>query len=177
LNLNQGCFRANFAIDNQTTFENIISAVEHFARDPTDLLTARSAFGIINRMVTVWGGPDVMPVAVSHPPLNSPTDVAGSPMIPGFDTFIISRFSPLSWAIPSTPGFKAKDPNARQLIYEIAGMQQEILKKTGQAYLAALSLELQSMGAGEQDIEGYMLKLRGENKGFRDFLSTFLGRG
>jgi exportin-T len=151
--------------------------VEHFARDPNDLATARSAFGVIIRMIATWGGPDVMPVPIPNPPPNSPTDLPASPSIPGFDTFIISRFSPLSWAIPSSPGFKAKDPNARQLIYEIASMQQEILKKTGQTYLLALSQELQSMGVGELDVAAYVTKLRGDTKGFREFLSTFLTRG
>jgi exportin-T len=127
-------------------------------------------------MIATWGGPDVVPVPIPNPPPNSPTDLPASPSIPGFDTFIISRFSPLSWAIPSSPGFKAKDPNARQLIYEIASMQQEILKKTGQTYVLALSQELQSMGVGELDVAAYATKLRGDTKGFREFLTTFLTR-
>lgn len=56
-------------------------------------------------------------------------------------------------------------------------MQQEVLKKTGQAYIVALSQELQSMGVGEQDVENYITQLRGETKPFRDFLAAFLGRG
>ena len=128
-------------------------------------------------MTATWGGPDIMPVPVSDPPPNSPTELGPSPVIPGFDSFIVNRFSPLSWAIPSAPGFKVKHPNGRQVVHEIATLQQEILKKTGRAYLIALRYELQSMGMGDQDIDIYMTKLRGEPKAFKEFLTSFLGRG
>jgi exportin-T len=108
---------------------------------------------------------------------NSPTNLSPVPVIPGFDAFIISRFSPLSWVIPSSQTFKARDPSGRTLLAEIALMQQEILRKTGQSYVDALNYELQNMGVSDEDRQMYSMKLRGDAKGFKDFLIAFLGRG
>jgi len=40
-----------------------------------------------------------------------------------------------------------------------------------------LESELRGMGAAEQDVVLYLEKLRGDPKGFKDFLVGFLGRG
>jgi exportin-T len=166
-------------IANQPIFETIISAIEHFARDPNDVTTARTAIALLTKMVTVWGGPDI-PLPPSTNGVQAPTSttlIPAQPALPGFDTFAISRFSPLSWTIPMTPGFRITDPTSRNLVQDIAGLQQEILKKTGAAYLAALEQELRTMGAGDQDAGLYLEKLRGDAKSFKDFLVGFLGRG
>jgi exportin-T len=130
-------------------------------------------------MTSTWGGPDVpLPQTTdTNSPPPSPTTIAPAPVFPGFDTFAITRFSPLSWAIPSSPEFRIVDPGSRALVYDIAAFQQEILKKTGIAYLDALARELGGMGLGEADTQVYMQKLRGNAKEFREFLVAFLGRG
>jgi exportin-T len=56
-------------------------------------------------------------------------------------------------------------------------LQQEILRKTGSMYLEALRQELGNMGMLEQDVAVYLEKLRGDTRGFREFLVGFLGRG
>ena len=167
----------SFAADNQTVFDNIIAAIEHFARDPGDIDTARVAFSVLTRIMSAWGGPDVAPLTGTNPPPNSPTaQLAPAPAIPGFDGFAITRLSPLSWAIPSSLGFKATEPGSRLLVYEIANLQQEIYKKTGVVYVEALRRELSAMGLGPVDVEVYVQKLRGDSKGFKEFLTKFLGR-
>lgn len=118
-------------------------------------------------MVSTWGGPDLPPNSSSPP----------QPVLPGFDQFAITRFAPLAWAIPSSPGFRVRDPNSRKVVNEIAGLQQEILKKTGQLYEESLRNELRGMGAGEGDVTTYVEKLRGDGKAFKEFLVAFLGRG
>jgi exportin-T len=160
-------------------FDPVIATIEHFASDPSDISTARTAYGLLTKMVSVWGGPDIPspPTSNGIEPPSSPTNEPPQPILPGFDRFVISRFSPLSWAIPATPGFKVQDPVSRQLVTDIAGLQQEIFKKTGPLYLPALEQELLSMGAGDQDVALYVEKLRGDAKGFKDFLAGFLGRG
>lgn len=130
-------------------------------------------------MVSVWGGPDIpLPLIVNGAEApSSPANIPAQPVLPRFDQFVINRFSPLSWAIPATPGFKVQDPISRQLVTDIAQLQQEILKKTGSQYLVALEQELRTMGAGDQDAALYLEELRGDAKGFKDFLVSFLGRG
>jgi exportin-T len=166
--------------DNQGVFDNIIAAMEHFARDASDIDTARLTFQTLTRIMVAWGGPDVAPLtAANGPPPNSPTGARGpasAPAIPGFDAFAISRLSPLSWAIPAADSFRAGDPGGRQLVHEIAGLQQEIYRKTGEVYVEALRRELGGMGLGLADVEVYVQKLRGDPKGFREFLAKFLGR-
>ena len=153
---------------NQAGFESLIECITVFARQAADLPTARFAFAVLVKMTSVWGGPDVSPNDASARP---------QPALPGFDSFAISRFSPLSWAIPASPGFRVRDPSARNVIYEIAALQQEILKKTGNMYVEALRMELRGMGAAEGNIATYVSKLKGDSKQFREFLVTFLGRG
>lgn len=142
-------------------------------------MTSRLAFSVLAKMTSVWGGPDV-PLsggANTNSPSTSPTTLPPSPLLPGFDQFAITKFSPLSWAIPSTPGFRVHDPSSRALVHDIAALQQEILKKTGSMYIQALGQELRGMGMGEADVELYLTKLGGDSKVFKDFLVSFLGRG
>jgi exportin-T len=98
-------------------------------------------------------------------------------VIPGFDNFAITHFSPLSWAIPSGDGFKVRDPTSRLFVQEIAVLQQELLKKTGEVYINALRSELGGMGVAGSEVEIYLQRLRGDTKGFKEFLVGFLGRG
>ncbi|KAF2086209.1 Exportin-T [Saccharata proteae CBS 121410] len=152
---------------NQTTFDTIITTIEHFARDPTDYPTARLSISVLIRMTSIWGGPDVIPAG--GPP---------APTLPGFDTFAMTRFSPLSWSVPASQGFNAKDPQARQVLSELAGLQLEIYKKTGVIYLERLREELRSMGAGDQGAEEYVASLVGKGeKGFKQFFQQFVAAG
>jgi exportin-T len=163
---------------NQPIFETIISTIEHFARDNADYSTARLALSVADRMVLTWGGPDISN-SLSSNTSTPPKPTAASPTLPGFDDFMRSRFSPLSWALPSSGSFNAKDPQARQVLGEIAQLQQNILAKTGDAYLAWLrEVELKNMGADPEVIEAYLGALVGMDvKGFRGFLGGFVGRG
>ncbi len=107
-------------------FEPIISSIETFARDTTDYPTARLAISVIIRMISVWSGPDkVGPKANATP--TSP--IATQSPLPGFDSYVLERFSPLAWSIPASPGFNAKDAQAKQVLHEAANLQVEIIKK------------------------------------------------
>lgn len=152
---------------NQSTFDTIITTIEHFARDPSDYPTARLAVSVLTRMTAVWGGPDI--------PLNSGN--ASVPTLPGFDHFAMTRFSPLSWSVPATQGFNTKDPQARQVLGELGGLQIEILKKTGDVYLQNLRQELSNMGIDQQGLDEYLgaLTTKGE-KGFKQFFQQFVAR-
>jgi exportin-T len=128
-------------------------------------------------MVAVWGGPNVqywIEGVLQQPVAGVPS---AQPTLPGFDNFAISRFSPLTWAVPAAQGFNAKDPQARQVLAEAASLQMEILRKTGNAYVDALRTELGAMGVGNGDVEGYVATLvRGGEKEFKSFFMTFVGR-
>lgn len=198
--LKEGLAQILVSATNQPTFETIINVVSHYASDGSDLATARLALSVCTRMTAVWGGPDVAipDVPGSTVPAKQEDNIvaAPQPVFGGFDTFAVTRFSPLCWVVPSSAGFKPKDPQSRSFITEVATLQETIVRKTGSVYLEELRRQLQGMGAGEPDIERYLAALvdgarrtlsgpskedgkqgKGAMMGFKGFLVTFLDRG
>jgi exportin-T len=150
---------------NQSIFETVISTIEHFAKDIDDFTTAKMAFLVLSRMASSWGGPDVANGV-------STTQAA----LPGFNQFMFTRFSPLCWALPSTPAFNPKDAQARQVLAEAGGLQQTIYSKTGAEYTEYLrTRELPGMGMGTDLVEEYLNALiQLDMKGFRAFFQVCL---
>lgn len=122
------------------------------------------AFSVLGRMVISWGGPDIAPESTNgaHPV---------QPALPGFTQFMITRFSPLCWALPTTPSFNPKDAHAKQVLAEAGGLQRTIYAKTGPEYAEYLrSQELPGMGMGAELIEEFVGTLgRLDLRGFRQF--------
>ncbi|KAF1991941.1 Xpo1-domain-containing protein [Aulographum hederae CBS 113979] len=178
---------------NQSIFDTLITALAQYARDPSDISIARLAISVLTRMTVTWGGP-----TVALPPIDQSTDkpTAPSPSIPGFDAFVLSRFSPLAWGIPTSANFRPRDPQSKAFVIEVAGLQLEILRKTGGAYVEVLRAQLKEMGVGEEGVNEYVENLmrgavggeatgtadgqgrKGEakEKGFRGFLVRFVER-
>lgn len=136
---------------NQPVFGTVISTIEHLAKDVTDLPTAKLSFSVLIRMVLTWGGPDFV-----YENGNTPNGL-GSSRLEGFDQFMMTRFSPLCWALPSNPTFDTKDAQGKQALNEAAALQKAIYAKTGQDYLTYLrDMELRGMGMDEQTIGEYL---------------------
>lgn len=154
---------------NQAVFATVISTIEHLAKDISDYPTAKLAFSVLTRMVVTWGGPDLAPPQDGI----SPT-LSSQPTLPGFDGFMMERFTPLCWAMPSNPNFNFKDAQAKQALGEAAGLQKTIYTKTGQQYLRWLrDVELRNMGMGDGDIQNYLNALGNmDGKGFRQFFQV-----
>ncbi|KAF7712355.1 Exportin [Penicillium ucsense] len=156
---------------NQPLFDTVITTIEHFSKDIEDFTTAKMAFSVLSRMGSAWGGPDVAPGATKGA---APTQAA----IPGFGGFMISRFSPLCWALPTTPNFNSKDALAKQVLAEAGGLQRTIYLKTGMEYVEYLrTRELPGMGMGGDLIEEFLTALSQlDTKGFRQFFPSFIQR-
>lgn len=156
---------------NQPAFQTVISTMEHFTKNITDFPTAKLAFAVLTRMVTAWGGPDVPTPKYAVPSSDPP---AAQPTLPGFDRFMMERFSPLCWALPSNASFNPKDAQGRQVLGEAAGLQKAILAKTGQEYLTWLTdIELRGMGMDEGTINEYVAALCVlDHKKFRKFFQV-----
>ncbi|MCJ1382803.1 pre-tRNA nuclear export protein [Xylographa soralifera] len=154
---------------NQPAFETVISTIEHFAKDVTDFPTAKLAFSVLTRMVNSWGGPDLQNTGIAQ---------TAQPSLPGFDRFMMERFSPLCWALPSIPAFDPKDAQGRQVLGEAAGLQRAIYAKTGQEYLTWLrDMELRGMGMNDATIDEYLNALcTFDAKGFRQFFQALVQR-
>lgn len=152
-------------------FNTVISTIEHFAKDVTDFQTAKLAFGVLTRMVSTWGGPDL----ASQPQLGgNALNSSAQPSLPGFDRFMMERFSPLCWAMPTNPNFDCKDAQGQQVLGEAASLQKAIYTKTGQEYLTWLrDVELSGMGMEIGAKEQYLNALSNSHlKAFQQYFKV-----
>ncbi len=143
-----------------------------FVKDISDFPTAKLAFSVLTRMSVVWGGPDVVP---QNPTTSSPASTASpQPALPGFDRFMLTRFSPLCWVLPTTPAFNPKDAQAKQVLAEAASLQKTIYAKQGQEYITWLrDVELPGMGMGADTVQEYLRALASlDLKAFRQFFQV-----
>ncbi|KAF2205915.1 Exportin-T [Delitschia confertaspora ATCC 74209] len=165
---------------NQPTLDTVITSLETFARDAGDYSNARLAISVLIKMTSVWGGPDKIASNNNAVP-TSPVTAQAS--LPGFENFAVTRFSPLSWSIPATPGFSAKDAQGRQVLQEVAGLQSEILKKVGTPYGDTLREQLTGMGVRDQMIDEYLrvllasLENQKKEKEWKNFFVRFIESG
>jgi exportin-T len=155
-------------------FETVITTIEHFSKDVEDFTTAKMALSVLAKMASSWGGPDIAPAA-------SNGAAAGQVALPGFGRFMITRLSPLCWALPATPSFNSKDALAKQVLAEAGGLQKIIYGKMGMEYIEYLrDRELPGMGMGADLVDEYVRTLSQlDLKGFRQFFpvcSTISGR-
>ncbi len=119
---------------NQATFESLVSSIINIAKTLThgNLVPSRIAFNCLFRMAAQWGGPDVATIGD-----NPVTTGAPAPAIPGFDRFMIDHFHGLCWTVLQDAGFRPNtDAQSRQILNEIAAIQQVIYAKTGEAFVA-----------------------------------------
>jgi exportin-T len=159
---------------NQPMFDSIIGTIDHFAKDVEDYPTAKMSFQVMSKMCGVWGGPDI----AAEPQANGPT-TSPQPAMAGFDQFMMSRFSPLCWAMPSNPNFNSKDGQARLVLSEVGALQKTIYLKLGEQYLTWLrDNELRGMGMTDTMISEYLQKLSlCDMKTFRGFFAKFIAQG
>lgn len=91
---------------------------------------------------------------------------------------MISRFSPLCWALPANPSFNSKDAQAKQVLAEAGGLQRTIYAKTGVEYAEYLrNNELPGMGMGGDLIEEFLTALSQlDVRGFRQFFPVWISQ-
>jgi exportin-T len=157
----------------------MISSIENFARDPRDAPTAKVALTVLMRMINVWCGPDKVGPGANQTP-TSPT-ITQTPL-PGFENYVLERFSPLAWSIPAAPGFNSKDAQAKQVLFEVANLQVEIVKKVGEPYVERLKSDLGGNGVDRDGVDLYLQSLAGalenskKEKEWRNFFAQFIDR-
>ena len=149
-------------------FESLISTLEHFSRDSADLSTAKMSFVVLTKMISVWGGPDVVTRSAT------PSDGVPQPELPGFDKFMIERFSPLTWVLPSTQGFNPRDAQARQVLIEAATLKKTIYLRSGGDFLPWLrDTELRGTGMNDAAAQQFLTSIcELDVKQFQKFFSV-----
>lgn len=124
---------------NQGFFEELLGSILALATeiDPIsgNLPASKIAFGLLTKMATVWGGPDVASISENPTTLGSP-----SPVIPGFDQLIlIDRFHSACWQVLLNEQFRpSADAQTKQVLNEIASLEQAIYLKTGESFIQHL---------------------------------------
>jgi exportin-T len=164
---------------NQNFFEPLILSVTTLAKTVTNgtgnLAASRLAFSVITRMAELWGGPGIATLGqLPTTPSNAP-----SPAFPGFDRFLIERFHPICWEVLREPSFRPSDAQAKQVLNEIAGLEQTIYTKTGDLFLQHLQdAFFPSLGVMPTDGTDFIKSMTTsmDRKGLSVFLQGFLKR-
>ncbi|KAF8471802.1 Exportin-T [Kalaharituber pfeilii] len=136
---------------NLPMFEQIVQAIEHFAKENKDPQTQKMAFGLMNKM-------------------SSSEQIT----FPGIAD-LIQRFSETCWAVPTSPSFNAKDAQAKLVLGEIGGVQKVIYMKAGDDFVSFLrNIYFPSVGAPTPLVEKYLNALQSMNeKDFKKFFKDF----
>jgi exportin-T len=122
-------------------------------------------------MVDLWGGPNIATLSVQ---LISST-LSPAPAFPGFDRYLIETFHPICWEVLREPSFRpATDAQARQVLNEIAGLEQTIYMKTGDMFLQHLQQSFfPTLGMDGTDFIRSMT-MSPDRKGLAGYLQGFL---
>jgi exportin-T len=171
--LNNGLEGVLISDTNQGSFESMILSILEVAKtlDNSNLGPSRIAFTVMIKISTIWGGPDV--ATISNEP-TAPTGAA-TPSIPGFDQFMLDRFHTTCWEVLQNPAFQpSQDAQAKQVLNEIAGLEQVIYTKTGDAFIQHLQTSLfPQMGInGDEFLRS--LTTSTDKKGFASHLQKLL---
>ncbi|TPX09777.1 uncharacterized protein E0L32_008968 [Thyridium curvatum] len=126
---------------NQGFFETLIESIISLAKLTShgNLTASRLAFCLLANMTTVWGGPSVADISANpSAPSGDP-----APTIPGFDQFVIERFHSVCWEVIQDSSFRpSKDAQSKQVLNEIAALEQTIYTKTGNVFIRHLESNL-----------------------------------
>lgn len=170
--LNNGLEGVLISESNQGFFEPMISSIIELAKTlEGNIGPSRLAFTLMNRISSIWGGPDV---ATISPNPTAPSG-APNPAIPGFDQFMIDRFHAACWDVMRNPNFRpSQDAQTKQVLTEIAGLEQTIYIKTGDVFIQQLQNELfPSLGIEGQEFLR-SLTTSTDKKGFSSYLQGLL---
>lgn len=121
---------------NQGYFESLISSVIELGKTlDGNQGPSRLAFNIMLRISSIWGGPDIATISQNpSAPTGSP-----NPAIPGFDQYMIDRFHSACWEVMRNPSFRPwQDAQTKQILTEIASLEQVIYTKTGDVFIQNL---------------------------------------
>jgi len=152
---------------NKDQFETILNVIEHYAKEISDVATAKLAVNLLSKMSFVFGpaiGNNKIAATLAGviPPQEQP--------LPGFENLMTERFSLLCWEIPYSSGFNSKDAQGRAVLGEIASLQKMLYLKLGEGFLDSLKGVIFPRIGVNRGIEEYCDSLRrSDAKQFKAF--------
>jgi exportin-T len=138
-----------------------LESIIHYATDTSDATVEKVAFGVLNKMVTVW----------SPTPLND----LSKPFQDLFGTFVIQHLSRVCFEVPSKPSFNSQDAQSRLVLIEIAALQKAIYTMKGEIFCSYLRNNLfLEMGVPANTAEEYIRALQRQD--LKQFKKYFVVR-
>lgn len=131
-------------IENLPDLNNTLNSVLASLDEYSDIQTLRIAFSLLGKICFCWAGSQSSPVAAVVPVLPDTTKMSKyaakqketlrrSPL-PGFDSFILERIVPLSFAVVLRPKFSVTDGQSTLVVNEVAMLHSNLYDILGVQY-------------------------------------------
>lgn len=148
--------------------DSIIKSVIHYASDPSDIYTCRSAASCLTKMIQLWGNG-----VIDSPPDETVFDQGEK--VEGFEQVVL-ELSGLCWQVPGSPGFNLQDAQSKILVTELGNIQKHIYLKKGDPFLTYLVEQyFPQIGVPDNAGKDYVEKLKTlDNKEFKKYFSAFV---
>lgn len=124
---------------NQEQLETLLQSIVYYAENG-DTPSQRAAFGILGKLVSVWGqGTSNGVQGNGVPGQKTPGEVSGAhhpTSVPGFENFIYDTLIPLAFTVPASPQFDLNDAQSQLVLTDIAQLLKTIQAKRGHDEMA-----------------------------------------
>jgi exportin-T len=157
---------------NQQFFDPLINSIITLAKTVGhgNLGASRTGFSVLAKMAQQWGGPDVRVLPPQNPGYKPEIS---SQEIPGFGQFMIERFHTACWEVMLDSNFKPNDAQCRQVLGEIASVEQIIYSKTGDTFIHHLeTTTLPQLGIDAQTFVHHLTS--DDKKTFTSYLQSLV---
>ncbi|CAG8571231.1 11366_t:CDS:10 [Funneliformis mosseae] len=164
LSLLNGGMDAVFVSDlNQPRLENILQSVVHYASDLVDLPSARTAFSILLKTVTLWGSPIQ----------TSTNNVDSGRSLPGFEQFMYEHILRICFEVPMKPAFNITDGQSVLVLNEIPGIIRTMYSQRGHELIDYLRRVWLPQNLADEFVQALQQL---DQKGFKTYFRTFVQR-
>lgn len=149
--------------------DSIIKSVIHYASDPSDIYTCRSATSCLTKMIQLWGNGELEAASAEE------TVFDQGQKIEGFEQIVL-EFSSICWQVPASAGFNLQDAQSKILVTEFGNIQKHIYLKKGDQFLSYLMEQyFPQIGVPDNAAKDYVEKLQSmDAKEFKKYFSAFV---
>ncbi|XP_064605610.1 exportin-T-like isoform X2 [Liolophura sinensis] len=145
-----------FTYQEASDLQQVMMTLIQGAMDNPDPQGQKMCFGILKRMVDVWGGKGGLE---------------------GFEDFMYKNIVPACFMAPVKPTFELGDAQTILALGESAACMKSILDKQGEAFVTYLQTEyLPTLNISPQGSQEYCQALKADLKTYKNFLKVFFAR-
>ncbi|RIA97435.1 armadillo-type protein [Glomus cerebriforme] len=145
---------------NQPRLESILQSVVHYASDPVDLPSAKTAFNILSKTLVLWGSST-----------SNITSVDSGRSLPGFEQFMYEHILRICFEVPMKPEFSITDGQSSLVLNEISSILKTMYSLRGHELLDYLRRIWLPQDFADEFLQALQQL---ELKGFRKYFQTFV---